>query len=458
VNGTLSYFSGFYAPDYTNGGSGTISVQDAFHMEGNASSTALNPTDCSINVFSFGNGGASQYAKFCSPAQNLFSIIASAGVGIGTYNPSAQLEVNGTGQFDGALTVNGLLKLGPTNASVTQIEYPVCGDLDASCWVIREKFLPGSTTSAQIGAYGWATSAIGSGTCAASYGATVASGSNISINGGATSGYGCSLLLESAGTGPFSSLYAYTTPWDSSWGFELSTATTSEQVRIGYNNTSSAAIPNNWAGIRYDTTLQSLAGASYVSGGTASGTGTCDVLIYGGTATGTVPVVAGTITGGIITLTNSGGAGYNASASYTSAALSNGTGGTCSGTATIGSVSLSGAGTGGDTNFTFCLDSTTGLGAYIELCTPSSVAADTNLHKLRIRWIAQTEIAMSIFNAGLIQGTVVTFCPATLTTCTVAASPYTASQLPVAMIATATSSSRSLLLAWYTFMAWNLAL
>jgi hypothetical protein len=82
-----------------------------------------------------------------------------------------------------------------------------------------------------------------------------------------------------------------------------------------------------------------LSSGTYTSGGSASGSGTCTVTMAnpsGTAATATVPVSGGVISGGaILTVT---GAGTYFAAAPTSATLSNGSGGTCSGTAVVSTV------------------------------------------------------------------------------------------------------------------------
>ena len=86
----------------------------------------------------------------------------------------------------------------------------------------------------------------------------------------------------------------------------------------------------------FNQPLSPLASGTYTSGGTLSGSGTCTLTAFSGGGIGAIGTIAVPATGGeTITFSNNGN-GYGRTAS--TAILTNGSGGTCSGTASIGTV------------------------------------------------------------------------------------------------------------------------
>lgn len=151
--------------------------------------------------------------------------------------------------------------------------------------------------------------------------------------------------------------------------------------------------PTAGVGARFDPLLQNISSATYSSGGTFSGTGTCNVAILGGTATGTIAVTSGS-PGSTITITSAGG-GYNPTASYTSGTLTSGTA-TCSGTATI-AVVLGGATAGGDTTWKVVLVMSSIETAYD---TGLSQQAQNATQRIRVRSTASGEVGITVGSAS----------------------------------------------------------
>lgn len=73
-NGNVNYQSGVYVADQTNLGSGTITLQDAIHIEGKSG------TDTAVNSIGFGNGTSGINAAIFSDVANSLTMNSSAGL------------------------------------------------------------------------------------------------------------------------------------------------------------------------------------------------------------------------------------------------------------------------------------------------------------------------------------------------------------------------------------------
>ena len=294
-----------------------------------------------------------------------------------------------------------------------------CDSLNTSAFCMNEEF-PTPT-----GTYNWAITKIGASGAYSAQGQnnSISLLSNIQINAGTNAGQGGWYQIANLAIN-----YGVQTNWDSHFYFGYGGSTIN--ARIGYATSASTTdVPANGLYVRYDQTLSSLATATYVSGGSATGsTGqTCNVAFNGGTATATIALTGtNSISGGTFTIT-SAGAGYN-STTPTSAALSSGTA-TCSGTAAITST-VNASGTGADTAYMACSTSTS-----FENCASTGLAL-SGTYDLRIRAIASQKIGMTLGAASEI-----TFCSSG---CTVTLTP-TNSYISPSFEVVATTSTNSIL-------------
>ncbi|HZU25250.1 MAG TPA: hypothetical protein VFA04_06990 [Bryobacteraceae bacterium] len=305
-----------------------------------------------------------------------------------------------------------------------------------------EEFFSGPSASGSMGQLGWAATNIGAptGAGASSSAGTAPNLGVIALSSG-TGAAGTGLqILPNAGAIPLVDNLSTSGAYDSIWIAALA-GTSNISARVGYfNPTNSSGVPNSGLYLRYDTGLQAMTGATYVSGGTVTGAAgqTCNVAFTGGTATATIALTgANSISGGVFSFT-SGGGGYNASAPYTMAVLTSNTA-TCSGTVSITGVTLGAAGSGADSNFMVCSDSSS-----IETCVNTGAAADTNYHKVRIRQVSPGVVGMTLYDgAGTAQTAEQTFC---VNACSASVLNPTSGLSPGAMVVTPTGGGAAQLM------------
>jgi hypothetical protein len=226
---------------------------DRFLRPGGSAGIFFNINDATA----FGEGGAGDVSIWTAPTGTAnthipwarsFHIFAATG------NTVIGNGISNTGTDDGAhgVQVNGGFA---ATGDITLNSHPYYNPLDTSMMVIDEDFVPSTNSSGYIGAYGWNSGSIVAGctTSGASGGAP-----NLGIwfiSSDSISGHGCNFALDYGSPNMFgSSMLNFA--WDSYWIFAPISATTSEQIRVGYIPVGNAtALPVSGYFVRYDTTL-----------------------------------------------------------------------------------------------------------------------------------------------------------------------------------------------------------
>ena len=161
----------------------------------------------------------------------------------------------GTQTDDGVHEVQIAGGLSSTQQSVLG-GYNVNGPLDPTSISIDEEFWPSSNGEGITGQYGWASHVLTGGSCTIT--PTTGNYPNLGVlyvASDTVSTHGCNLALDYGSPNTFPTLQS-TWAWYSEWIFASVTATTSQQLRVGFvpsGNTTN--IPASGYYLRYDTTL-----------------------------------------------------------------------------------------------------------------------------------------------------------------------------------------------------------
>jgi hypothetical protein len=267
---------------------------------------------------------------------------------------------------------------------------------------IDEEFLGDSTTSVQIGAYGWNLANVGTSGCSPAVGTT---GSEPTIGffklvSAATSGKGCTLVLNhNSATGNVGNMDK---SWVAGWRIQP-THTANLELRVGFVTPGvSTAIPSDGFYLRFDDQLKNMASAVCNDAGnkcgcttlTGSTSQTVTFDIKGGTATGSVALTGtNAIANGTAITVVSAGAGYNSTAGGTVGTVTGGTA-TCTGSVAL-TPTLGAAASGPDTHW--MIVSTTGS---VETAYDTAQSPSVAYYRFDFTNVTQTKIGVTIEDAS----------------------------------------------------------
>jgi hypothetical protein len=175
--------------------------------------------------------------------------------------------------------------------------------------------------------------------------------------------------------------------------------------------------------------------------------------LNGGTATGSVACTgSNAIANGTSITVTAAGAGYNNQTSSTSGTTGTPSGGTATYTGSIALTPTFGsAGSGKDADFMICYAPATAC----EYCYDTSVAKDTNQHRMDARFISSGKVGVSFYNSGTLSMSEISFCSSG---CTVTVTPSSTAVAPLAILVGQDSNAKHAYVLRFMDHFWNLTL